>query len=917
MQLFSTSRRTRVYSKIISAILVLLLNFAPVSPVFALPPQPSLKNPDIFSDTAQPKIDGSTGAFTQSIPLDIPPGRNGLQPDITLDYNSQRTQDSVVGYGWQLSIPSIQRLNKTGSQNLYGNTPYFTSSFDGELANISTTTSTTTSSSLTNNLAGYWKLDESSGNASDATSNGFTLTNNNSVSFSTGKINNGAVFASASNKNFSRSSASGLVPSSTLTVSAWVYLASNNGETIVSKGNLGTYGGPYAFAINVTNGLSFYSSNGSSAGWAGVNWTPSLNTWYHVAVTFNAGSVTFYVNGVQQGTTQSAVVSSLNQSDTNSFFAGAYSTSGGTTANAAFFDGKMDEVGIWYRVLSGSEISPLYNSGSGLSYPLSVATSSTAMTSQFLARIDNGSSRQYTYSTSTNTWTMYDKTGTRYLFGASDNSRQYDTGTGTSTNTYKWYLQEIRDPNNNDIKYTYSKDNNEVYPSQIIYTGNGVADGPATITFATSTRPDPRISFAPGFKVTTNYRLSEIDASFNGQLVRKYLLGYGTGNNGVRSLLISLQEQGYDDSNNLTTLPAMTFSYLNALPATTSSPFLTQNGVSESSYVVADANGDGVNDISLMYSSNGTNPTGGSINSTQLGGSTPDYWAGTGTSTYNQYPPWERGVRFLDVNADGKADVVRGYFNIATGSQATSLLLNAYSTTTNTYSWVSANTSIATLPNTLDAYWKFDESSGNAADSAGGNTLTNNNAATYVNGEINNAVKVVRSSSQYLNRASALGTTVGGPVTISTWINLASLPSLGQFYTIAQVGSGTQSPYIYYILNYENNGGTLQLNFNRSQACVQNNPQRYSVAFTTGTWHHIVMTYDGTNVTGYVDGLQVSQQAESGNGTNCSPDGWSAFGSGYSGGPLNGFDGTIDETGVWGRALSAGEVTQLYIDPAQ
>ena len=45
------------------------------------------------------------------------------------------------------------------------------------------------------------------------------------------------------------------------------------------------------------------------------------------------------------------------------------------------------------------------------------------MTSQYLARIDDGSSRQYTYSTSTNTWTMYDKTSTRYLFGASDNSR--------------------------------------------------------------------------------------------------------------------------------------------------------------------------------------------------------------------------------------------------------------------------------------------------------------------------------------------------------------------------------------------------------------------------------------------------------------------------------------------------------------
>ena len=85
-------------------------------------------------------------------------------------------------------------------------------------------------------------------------------------------------------------------------------------------------------------------------------------------MTFNAGSVAFYVNGVQQGTTQTAVVNSLSQSDTNNFFTGAYSTNGGTTANAAFFDGKMDEVGVWNRALSANEVSQLYNGGSGRSY---------------------------------------------------------------------------------------------------------------------------------------------------------------------------------------------------------------------------------------------------------------------------------------------------------------------------------------------------------------------------------------------------------------------------------------------------------------------------------------------------------------------------------------------------------------------
>jgi Salmonella virulence plasmid 65kDa B protein len=102
--------------------------------------------------TDDPKVDGATGAFTQQIPLDIPPGRNGVQPDVTLDYNSQRTKDSIVGYGWALSVPYIERENKTGSQNLYGNTPYFTSSIDGELANSTSTANTPTSLSIMDSL---------------------------------------------------------------------------------------------------------------------------------------------------------------------------------------------------------------------------------------------------------------------------------------------------------------------------------------------------------------------------------------------------------------------------------------------------------------------------------------------------------------------------------------------------------------------------------------------------------------------------------------------------------------------------------------------------------------------------------------------------------------------------------------------
>ena len=313
---------------------------------------------------------------------------------------------------------------------------------------------------------------------------------------------------------------------------------------------------------------------------------------------------------------------------------------------------------------------------------MSLATSSATTTNQYQARIDDGSSRQYTYSTSTNSWIMYDKHGTRYTFGTSDSGRQYDTNSGTSTNTYKWYLQEIRDSNDNYIKYTYARDTNEVYPSQIIYTGNGANDGPAVISFATSTRPDTRISFAPGFKVTTNYRISEIDASFNSKLLRKYLLSYSSGMNGVRSLLTSVQQQGYDDNSNLVSLPATSFTY-----ASSTGQFYTLNGVTSAAFQVADTNGNGINDRNEFYSPgcvNGVCTTGLHIymdsttyvdhyNDSQ---SPPGFWASSPGDT-----PDEHGTRYVDINGDGKPDVVNGWKDNVTPAYSNySVALNTYAT---------------------------------------------------------------------------------------------------------------------------------------------------------------------------------------------------------------------------------------------
>ncbi|MBI5470020.1 hypothetical protein HY968_01725 [Candidatus Kaiserbacteria bacterium] len=144
----SLRQRENIYGTI-AALLILSMNGTPLTALAALGDgTPTVPAPNVFTDQNQSvRAEGETGALTQNIKIDIPPGRNGLQPDLSLQYNSQRTEDNIVGHGWAISIPYIQRLNKTGSQNLYGAnglSQYYSSSMDGELATTTTATSTQT-----------------------------------------------------------------------------------------------------------------------------------------------------------------------------------------------------------------------------------------------------------------------------------------------------------------------------------------------------------------------------------------------------------------------------------------------------------------------------------------------------------------------------------------------------------------------------------------------------------------------------------------------------------------------------------------------------------------------------------------------------------------------------------------------------
>jgi hypothetical protein len=64
----------------------------------------------------------------------LPPGRNGLTPNLPLSYSSgQGSNVSTVGYGWDVSIPFIQRINRTGTDAMFGQYLFY-STMDGELS---------------------------------------------------------------------------------------------------------------------------------------------------------------------------------------------------------------------------------------------------------------------------------------------------------------------------------------------------------------------------------------------------------------------------------------------------------------------------------------------------------------------------------------------------------------------------------------------------------------------------------------------------------------------------------------------------------------------------------------------------------------------------------------------------------------
>lgn len=160
-----------------------------------------------------------------------------------------------------------------------------------------------------------------------------------------------------------------------MTLSAWVYPTAQSpwGTVILKEATNNLAYALYARESAAT--AAGYVRIGSSDRRAGSASALALNTWTHIASTYDGANLRFYVNGVQTGTL--AVTGNMSATTLPLRI-------GGNTIWGEYFTGRIDEVRVFNRALNATELQSMMNApvvGAGASQPTrstSIAVDSAA-----------------------------------------------------------------------------------------------------------------------------------------------------------------------------------------------------------------------------------------------------------------------------------------------------------------------------------------------------------------------------------------------------------------------------------------------------------------------------------------------------------------------------------------------------------
>ena len=147
---------------------------------------------------------------------------------------------------------------------------------------------------------------------------------------------------------------------SPISVVAWI-----NPDAVTQDNGIAGKGNPFANPAAGGTGWAFYLTTAPNLVWAigystlygqyNTSYTPSVGTWGHVAVTYTRGGTpVLYVNGISLSvTTEQATSGSANTDAAQSLFLAD------ELFGTADFDGRLEDIRVFNRTLTGEEIALL------------------------------------------------------------------------------------------------------------------------------------------------------------------------------------------------------------------------------------------------------------------------------------------------------------------------------------------------------------------------------------------------------------------------------------------------------------------------------------------------------------------------------------------------------------------------------
>lgn len=162
----------------------------------------------------------------------------------------------------------------------------------------------------------------------------------------------------ASSQAWHTNSHTGLAASSAMTACAWVNL---DNESIVNQFGIVSLGADASFELLYTGDIALAVNDQQTTYlWTGEN----TDTWYHLCASFDgaqieAERIKFYVDGTlvdTAGTTQTAI----SASSTDEFAIGTRDITRDEADSHRYFDGQIDDVRVWTRALSDSEVAAIH-----------------------------------------------------------------------------------------------------------------------------------------------------------------------------------------------------------------------------------------------------------------------------------------------------------------------------------------------------------------------------------------------------------------------------------------------------------------------------------------------------------------------------------------------------------------------------